>query len=285
MLGDGRLKEKIKEIFKNSIIRRYILFGVAIVCIVLMGIGAFNMISIQHAYRQSANLNEELAQFLSFDPVDRGNNQEVEDVEEGETEETFTLPAGVELPAVDFDSLREINPNVIGWIILEGTPMNLPVVQGDDNIFYLNHLFDGRSNASGAIFLDYINSPDFTDPHTIIYGHHMHDGSMFASVEQYQFQDFYEEHQLIFLLTPERDYVIKPFAGYLANPHTDDSWRLEFENESDKNNWIDGRRERSNFESNTQVDGSQRFVTLSTCSNRVIDTRYVVVGRLMPIAR
>ena len=283
------IKSKLGELFKNSNTRRYILLGIAVLCIGLMAVGAVQVIRIQLNYRQSAALYEGLTRYLSFDAVGTNGNQEeleTEEGEEGEVEETYTLPAGVTLPTVDFDSLREINPNIVGWIILEGTQINYPVVHGDTNYQYLHHLFDGTFNPSGSIFVDAYNAPGFREPNTIIYGHHMNDGQMFAALEFYRSQQFFDENPYVFLLTPERDYVIKVFSGFVADPNQSTvSWRYRFRDEDDVAEWLDYTRGRSEVVSNLEVLPSHRFVTLSTCNFDFWDARYVVVGRLMPIAR
>ena len=275
---------------QQYITRKNILILIAAICAIIMIIGAVMIITITMRYRVSANLYRDLEMHLSFpepgeetsiparDPIDVGD----EEGEDGEWEETFRLPDHIVLPTVDFEALEEINDNVIGWIILEGTPINYPVVQGEDNDFYLRHLFDGRWNPSGSIFLDYLNSPRFTDHHTIIYGHNMQDGSMFAAIESYMYQEFYDNHPYIFLITPERRYVIKPFAGYMADTRMP-SWRLQFDDAEDVATWIADRRERSDFVSNTEALPHHRFVTLSTCSSIWHDIRYVLVGRIIPI--
>ena len=76
-------------------------------------------------------------------------------------------------PEVDFAVLREINPDIVAWIYIEGTKINYPIVQGRDNSYYLKHLFSGEWNGSGCIFLDFRNDASFADRHSIIYGHHM----------------------------------------------------------------------------------------------------------------
>jgi sortase B len=73
---------------------------------------------------------------------------------------------------VDFTSLERINPDVVGWLAVEGTEIDYPVVQGKDNDFYLRHLFTGERNKLGSIFMNYRNHSNFSDKNTIIYGHH-----------------------------------------------------------------------------------------------------------------
>lgn len=83
--------------------------------------------------------------------------------------------------SIDFDALRAINPDIVGWIVVPGTEISYPIVQGRDNAHYLRHTFGGRQSASGAIFLDYRDAPDFRG-RARIYGHNMRDGSMFAGL-------------------------------------------------------------------------------------------------------
>ena len=261
--------------------KRIILIVIALVCAVMMIVGGFNALRIMLSYRESRGIYEELEQHLTFTPA--GDDQTSEEQEAFFGEEYFILPDHIVLPEVDFDALREINPNVVAWIILEGTPINYPVVQGADNDFYLHHLFDGRRNPSGAIFVDSYNSPGFTDFHTIIYGHHMRDGSMFAAIENYRNEGFFEEHPWVFLLTPERNYVIKLSTGHLADPSTMHTWEIVFEDDMEKSVWIEERQSKSDFDSGVEILPSHRIVTLSTCSNAFFDARYVISGRLMPI--
>ncbi len=84
---------------------------------------------------------------------------------------------------VDFETLRENGPDIIGWLSLPDTVLNYPVTHTDNNEYYLNHLYDGTYNKVGCLFADYENRADFSDRNTIIYGHNMRDGSMFAFAE------------------------------------------------------------------------------------------------------
>ena len=83
---------------------------------------------------------------------------------------------------------------MIGWIYSSDTTINYPVVQGSDNAYYLKHLADGTENRNGCPFLDVQNRPDFTDDNSIIYGHHMQNGTMFADISWYEDQNYYNEH-------------------------------------------------------------------------------------------
>ena len=245
----------------------------------MIGIGVFMIFSIGATYQESEELYSILAQYHTLGPISMPERPQQMQL----PEEVFTLPDDTVLPTVDFDALGEINPDIVGWLILEDTQINYPVVQGSDNVQYTNHLFDGRQNAIGSLFVDSYNQPGFADRNTIIYGHHTRDGSMFAALEQYREQCFFNAHPWIFLLTPEQNYVIELLAGYTSDVHSA-AWRLDFADDTEVEDWIGERRKKSDFLSDVQTCPTDCFVTLSTCSWAFNDARYVVVGRLIPIA-
>ena len=117
-------------------------------------------------------------------------------------------------PAIDFGALAAVNGDLAGWLRIEETAVDYPLVQGADNDHYLNHLFDGTANKSGAIFIDSRNDRNFEDQNTLIYGHHMRDGSMFASLVNYKEQAYYDEYPVMLLFTPGGNYLVEFFAGY-----------------------------------------------------------------------
>ena len=122
---------------------------------------------------------------------------------------------------VDFDKLCRENEDVTGWIYCEGTPIDYPVMHGDDNDYYLHHAYDGAYSVSGSIFTDSGNREGFVDSNTIIYGHNMNDGSMFACLTKWSDQKYYKKHPVIWLLTPERDYRIDLFSGYTTSAYAE----------------------------------------------------------------
>jgi len=219
---------------------------------------AIQIFTINAASRERARTQQEMAQFVEF---------------ESETSA---------LPEVNFTALREVNPDIVAWLYLEGTPLNLPVVQGTDNHFYLNHLFDGTRNAAGTLFVDYENSPHFRDSNTIIYGHNMRDGSMFGTLIKYSSQEFFEQNPTMLLLTPTANYKLELFAGYTTNTLAN-SWQKQFENSTEFEEWVAGRISRSDFVSSITPSFTDRLVTLSTCSYAFNNARYVLVGRLVQI--
>ena len=182
-------------------------------------------------------------------------------------------------PEVDFEALREINPDVVAWIYIEGTNINYPVVQGEDNQYYLKRLFDGTYNGAGTIFLDYRNEKDLSDRNSVLYGHHMQNGGMFKQITEYKNQEFYDLHPVCLIMTPEGNYKIEFFAGYVIDMNSD-AWKLEFESDEEFDLWLEDAVSRSTFTGNIQPTAQDRVVTFSTCTYEYNDARYVLVGVL-----
>ena len=117
------------------------------------------------------------------------------------------------MPIIDFDALAQTNPEVVGWIYAPGTNINYPVVQTNNNSKYLNTLFDGTANASGAIFLDSNDTaPGMVDQQTTIYGHHMNDGSMFNVISDTTDQVTFDSIEYAYYITRDATYKLRPLA-------------------------------------------------------------------------
>ncbi|MDR3766600.1 MAG: class B sortase [Butyricicoccus sp.] len=130
---------------------------------------------------------------------------------------------------VDFNALSRINPDVVGWLYVPDTVISYPVVQGGDNAYYLTHLFDGTQNRAGCLFLDRW-CQGLEGKNSVIYGHAMKNGTLFASLKQYQNQSYYEAHPLLYLYTPEKTLTIRLFSAYETDTKGD-AWRLSFSSE------------------------------------------------------
>ncbi len=185
-------------------------------------------------------------------------------------------PAG---PRVDFPALREINSDIVGWIAIDGTGINYPIVQTGDNDYYLTHLFSGEVNRSGCIFLDCRNHGDFSDANSVIYGHHLKNGTMFSELLEYKKQEFYDEHPTAWLATPEGEYEVKFFAGYVSDVWGE-AWEMSFPSQEEFARWLTRAAERSAFSGGPTPTAEDRILTLSTCSYEFSDARFVLLGIL-----
>lgn len=265
---------------------KHVLFFTASGCVIAMLFGLLMLLSILSTYTAGAELTTALTQHITVpQPLEQQACTPDDPAEEPAAREEFTLPYWVTLPEVDFEALRAINPNVVAWIIVNGTPINHPVVQGTNNYHYLNHLFDGRRGATGTIFKDTYNRPGFVDDNSILYGHHMQDGSMFAALLHYESQAFFDAHPWGFLLTPTGNYALEFFAGHtttVASP----SWRIQFADDIEMQHWLAETRAQSYFHSDLDVQAHHRIVTLATCTTswEFSDARFVLLARLLPVA-
>lgn len=183
------------------------------------------------------------------------------------------------LPEIDFIALKEVNRDVIGWLYLPDTVINYPVVQGEDNTYYLKHLVDGTYNSNGCLFADHNNQKDFEDDNTMIYGHHMNSGKMFARLVKYKDQGFYEAHPNIFFITEDATYRIELFAGYTTTADSD-AYLISLPTREEKISWLKELFHQSDFYADVTVSAEDHIVTFSTCAYDFYNARYVVHGKV-----
>lgn len=192
-------------------------------------------------------------------------------------------PAAVYAPIeVDFARLKGVNSDVVGWIYCEGTVINYPVVYGRDNEYYLERNYTGTYDPSGAIFTDMRNEDGFADHNVILYGHHMQDGSMFASLKKWFDQSYYEAHPVMWLLTPEQDYRVEIFAGYPTTVESD-TYNIYREPGQALEDYLNWAKKWSAFESDVETEADGHYIVLSTCAYYTDDARTALHGKLVPV--
>lgn len=239
-----------------------VVFVVSLVVLItaLIGLGAiaFQYLSQQQAY-------DDLEQYASLS--DSGNK---------------TL---AEL-SVDWDSLQAINPDIVAWIYIPDSPVNYPVVQGGDNEEYLHKAFDGSTGwlaSAGTIFLDSANAADFSDRNSALYGHHMNDGSMFASLSNWQNNDEFNAHRDIYVLTPQGNYRLKTFA--LVKTTGDDALvQPNFSSDESYLSYIQDKLDRSVTTQEGEVLSAadiRQSMLFSTCEYSQADGRAVLFAAVV----
>lgn len=255
---------------------------VALGVVVYSGLEITGILGERH---ESNVMNEELrdkavTKVTPEQPKDAQNtSKEEREDSAGAAEET--VPSETAPIQVDFEYLTGVNEDVAGWIYCEDTPINLPILQSEDNSYYLHRLVDGTYNIAGSLFLDFRNQFDFSDWNSIIYGHNMKNGSMLACLNEYKKQEYYEEHPVMYLLTPEKQYKVELVAGILGK--SDGSFYDFPVPEERREEVIQGWLEASTFKTNVEILPEDRFVTLSTCTYEFRNARYVVIGVLREI--
>lgn len=180
----------------------------------------------------------------------------------------------------DMEKVSEVNDELTAWITCPDTVIDYPIAYGEDNVFYLTHLANGKKNANGCLFIDCNNAGDFSDSNTIIYGHNMHSGKMFAALLNYKEQDFYDSHRNMYLTYGDETYRLELFSAYVTTSSSD-AYKIHFQSNSDYAKWLQEIASRSEFKTNIRLSTADRIVTLSTCAYDYANARYVVHGRLV----
>lgn len=186
---------------------------------------------------------------------------------------------------VDWKALKKVNPDVQGWLYQKGTVINYPVVQGTDNDTYLHTRFDKQWSGGGTLFVDYRMEKDFKGFNSIIYGHHMKDGSMFRSIRGYTKEEgYYDKHKTLELATPHGNYHLVVFSAFITKATDEDTYKMTYD-EAEKQAYIDRAWERSELpitRDSVDVTKSDRLVTLSTCAYDYEEARYIVMCKMVP---
>ncbi len=214
---------------------------VLVLCIVIFGIAAMNLVEIGKEYHDGQKEYEELKEYTE----EKADGQQDNPTESEAEEKT-----------IDFAELRKINEDIVAWIQIPGIGVDYPVVQGEDNEYYLHHTFRKEANKAGSIFLDYRNRADFTDQRVIIYGHNMKDGSMFSNLKKYQDDVFRKESRAVYLYLLEKTLQLEIVACEKVSMR-DEVYALEY---------------------NMTCDWSEEII-LSTCSSSS-DTRLILRCRV-----
>ncbi len=213
--------------------------------IILLGFSTFSIFSILREEHHQEEIKDELIEQLEIP-------------EEPSSEPEFSI---------DFEYLKNINSDVVGWIVMEGTQVNYPIVQGSNNSYYLNHSYDKKYSALGSIFMDYSSSLDFSDKNTFVYGHHTRNGSMFGEIKKYMKKEFYNEHPYFYLYTPEGNYIAEIFSVYTADALSD-SYNQSFSSLEEYESYIDKINNKSKYNTDIVVDyETDRIISLYSCSH------------------
>lgn len=207
--------------------------------------------------------------------------------ESGVTSETAQPVSGqlaqeqsVNQSEIDFQTLWKTCPDVVGWLRIEDSSIDYPIVLGEDNDFYLHHLPDGTENKAGSIMMDEANTGFFQETVNILHGHHMRNGSMFGSLDDYNDEEYYRTHSTIRLYTPAGDYYVAVFAAYTVNGYTF-GYPTSFDDEAAFYQFIRKAVSATPYETGVEVAYGDRILMLSTCAYSYTGARYVVMGKIM----
>lgn len=219
--------------------------------------------------------------------ADAGPAQVVTEQREQPESDPVTEPEEIPyegIPETDFEELWKTNTDVCAWITVPGTQVDYPVLQNASSqdlhdTYYLEHTFERASGLPGAIYIEPCNAGDFTDLNTVIYGHNMKNGSMFGSLHEFEDNEFFDEHEYVYLVTPEKILVYRIFAAVIySDRHL--TGTFDFTTAEGCQVFLDelaGNRDmRDQFREDMEVTAGERMVTLSTCVKGEDDRRLLI---------
>lgn len=182
---------------------------------------------------------------------------------------------------VDLAALKAVNPEVVGWLLINDTEISYPVVQGPDNDKYLKIAYDGTRSNAGSIFMNANNAPDLSDAHTLIYGHNMRDDSMFGKLLDFEDPAYLNEHRYftVYNETGEHKYeIFSAFVTFSASFVYTDAFAFSWE----YYDFIEDALNSSILDMGVEVTENDRILTLSTCTSRGNRAeRFVVMGKML----
>lgn len=195
---------------------------------------------------------------------------------------------------IDFNELIAINPDVVGWIVVEDTDISYPIVQGKDNEYYLNHTFKKNENYAGAIFMDYRANRNFEDYNTFIYGHNVYHGTMFAELSNYMKKEFLDVHPYIYLYTPTQDYKLQVASVYIDKEDSPSYQLQQYQTIEQYQEYINMIMSKSVYNTNVNLTTDDKMVSLYTCSYEsgnnpdnteaeYIDDRYFIHAKVIKV--
>lgn len=210
-----------------------------------------------------------------------GETQETQVTQESEKlvisdiiEETVEETKEVYISPIDFETLRQQNEDIVGWVKIPDTKIDYPILWNGDNDFYLHHDVDRNPSVYGAIFLDGENNKDFNNKHNILYGHHMRDKSMFQNIVLFKNEDFFKENRNVYVYTPEKMYHLRTIAC-LYTDASGEKRQMAFEDAKDFGEYIDKMTLSCEFRElpDMEIDKLWSFIT---CSYEFDDARTIL---------
>lgn len=187
-------------------------------------------------------------------------------------------PTSAEGENPTLEELMAINPDVVGWLTVDGTNIDYPVVQGQTDMEYVNKDVYGEFSLSGSIFLSCVNHPDFTDPYSLIYGHHMANGAMFGNVTDFTEKSYFEEHRTGTLFLPEGSCAITLFAVLETDAYN--SLVYDAQGREDNGEILEYLASSAVQYRDINAVPGDRVIALSTCAEAETNGRVIVFGRL-----
>lgn len=240
--------ENNKKLNIGILLFRLISLIIILICIFLL-----------YRWNSENNENAEIADDLANEFVNTSYEQ---------NNENSTSSSNYELLEINFDELLNQNEDTVAWIKVNNTNINFPIVQVDNNNFYLKHNFKKQYNSAGWIFADYTNNFDTLDKNTIIYGHNRRNNTMFSNLKSLLNPSWFnnELNKYFYFNTKSTNYIAKIFSVYKINQNKLNLFN-SFENEESFNQYITEVKQKSIYDFNLEISFEDNLITLCTCDD------------------
>lgn len=237
--------------------KKIIVTLIALICLLAVAFCAVMLIKAELSYGESEDYYADLRESVFETADDVGQNEK--------TDRNF----------------QSIGKDVVGWLTFPDTQIDYPVAQCDNNSYYCYHLPDGTYNAGGTVFMDFSKRSNLSCKNTVLYAHHMKNGSMFADLNLYKDSAFYEEHKTAFYYTEQDDYEIVIAYGFLMSS---EDWREnQFVRDENTDELLNYARQNTTFDSGVEITANDKIMTFSTCSYEYNDANYMIIGKVEPL--
>lgn len=267
----------IKKKFRKDRVFLIIMIFVFIVILV------FSLTKIKTWLKDRNNNNEvidKITEEVKIDKIKDDDNTELINSDKEEKTSDYWYYVNFPLINVDFNNLKKINDETVGWINVNNTNINYPFVRSRDNDYYLSHSYDKTYNNAGWVFMDYRNNRDLNNKNTILYAHGRMDKTMFGSLYMTQYSSWYQNksNHIIRISTELENTLWQVFSVYKIE---EESYyiKTDFSNDTEFNDFLTTIKNRSKYDFNTELTSSDKILTLSTCAND--KERYVVHAKLI----
>jgi len=240
-----------------------------IVFLILILVSVWGLISAMLEYQRGTNEYKQLQETVGETPSNKESNQDVIDNIFRPNESIIN----------EFQNLKSQNTDMMAWIAFDTLDISYPVMKGQDNLYYLTHTFSGKTNTSGSIFMEVGNAGNFSDCHTLIYGHNMKNGAMFGHLKKYREEEFYKGNEYFTVYLEDKYLRYQIFSVHTVSV-TDPVYTIGFAPNEEFADFVDRLNRQAWYDTGIMADVNSKVVTLSTCTSSD-DSRYVVHALLI----
>ncbi|MEE1502653.1 MAG: class B sortase [Acutalibacteraceae bacterium] len=236
--------------------KRFVLKLLLFILTIGIVISSYNVCSVLLEYKKTSVVYDDISSF-AVSPEKETNKD--------------TTNNGLPNISINFENLKQINPDIKGWLYNEALGVNYPVIQGNDNSQYLKHLPTGEYSESGTLFFDF--RTDITAEHILVYGHNMYNGSMFGGLQKYTDQEFYNQHPTFYYYEENNTYKLNVISAHYTND-TDFTYTLGEQLDMEK--YVEYIKEKSCIKTDVKYRSGDSIITFSTCAYLKSGNRFVV---------